>query len=97
MRPLNIKKLQRERGMDFVADCVLDLISDFPNLTPTYQIVDECNKDGVASPGPTNRCIVLLKKKGLIAVHKHPTDKDARKRYIQITPAGLAYLKEWES
>jgi DNA-binding PadR family transcriptional regulator len=82
--------------MDFVADCVLDLMSDFPSAQPTQAIVDECYKDKVSSPATTHRKIAQLKKLGFVQDFVHPQDKDARKSYIQITPEGLAYLNKWE-
>jgi len=96
MRPLRVMGLQKDYGMDFVADCVLDLVSDFPKPTPTQTIVDECHKDKVSSSGTTYRKLAQLKKLGLIKEHAHPEDKDGRKCYIQITDKGLDYLARWE-
>lgn len=96
MRPLKVVAHQRAHGMDFVADCVLDLISDYQEITPTQVVVDECDKDSVSSPGTTHRKLALLKKLGFIAEHKHPSDRDGRKCYIKITPQGMSYLLTWE-
>lgn len=96
MRPLKVLELQRSIGLDFGADCVLDLLSDYPNMTPTQTIVDECLKDKVASPTTTHKKLALLKKVGLVKEVKHPTDKDQRKCYIMLTPKGMEYLNKWE-
>jgi len=96
MRPLRVLSLQREKQLDFVADCVLDLLSDFPKPTATQTIVDECNKDKVSSPATTHKKLAQLKKLGFVGEHVHPNDKDGRKCYIKITDAGVAYLNDWE-
>lgn len=96
MRPLKVVDLQKERHMDFVADCVLDLVSDFPKPTTTQTIVDECLKDGVSSPATTHKKLKQLKKLGLVEEYAHPTDTDTRKRYVKVSPVGLKYLSIWE-
>lgn len=96
MRPLRVLTLQKEHKMDFVSDCVLDLLSDFPKPTPTQTIVDECGKDKIASAATTHRKLALLKQRGFVAEHTHPSDKDGRKCYINITSKGMLYLNEWE-
>jgi Fe2+ or Zn2+ uptake regulation protein len=96
MRPLRVLGLQRQHEMDFVSDCVLDLLSDFPKATPTQTIVDECNKDKVSSPATTHKKLNQLKKLGLIDVVTHPADKDGRKCYIKVSSTGMAYLTKWE-
>jgi len=82
--------------MDFVAVCVLDMLSDFPDPTPTQTIVDECAKDKVASAATTHRKLGTLKAMGLVSEHLHPEDKDGRKCYIKITDTGMKLLNEWE-
>lgn len=82
--------------MDFVADCVLDLLSDYPKATPTQTIVDECNKDKVSSPATTHKKLNALKKLGLVEVIAHPNDKDGRKCYIKVSTKGMDYLTKWE-
>jgi DNA-binding PadR family transcriptional regulator len=96
MRPLRVLSLQRDSQMDFVADCVLDLISDFPKPTPTQTIVDECHKDKVSSSGTTYRKLAQLKKLGLIEEYAHPQDNDGRKCYIKVSAKGMTYLNNWE-
>jgi DNA-binding MarR family transcriptional regulator len=96
MRPLRVLSLHQERGMDFVADCVLDLLSDYPKATPTQTIVDECLKDKVSSPATTHKKLNQLKKLGLVEEYAHPDDKDARKRYIKVSAEGMKYLTQWE-
>ena len=96
MRPLKVLKHQTLHGMDFVADCVLDLISDYTNITPTQVIIDECLKDKVSSQGTTHRKLALLKSLGLVAEHVHPSDGDGRKCFIKVTEKGLRYLITWE-
>ena len=96
MRPLRVLSLQKDNGMDFVTDCVLDLLSDFPKATATQTIVDECNKDKVSSPATTHKKLNMLKKLGLVEVLAHPDDKDGRKCYIKVSAKGMDYLNEWE-
>lgn len=96
MRPLRVLRLQEQRGMDFVADCVLDLVSDFPKPTTTQTLVDECLKDGVSSPATTHKKLQQLKKLGLVEDYAHPQDKDTRKRYVKVSSVGLKYLSMWE-
>ena len=96
MRPLKVLQLQRSRESDFVMDCVLDLLSDFPKPTPTQTIVDECAKDKVSSSATTHKKLGQLKKLGFVREVKHDNDKDGRKCYIQITEGGMAYLSKWE-
>ena len=96
MRPLKVLQMQKETGIDFVADCVLDLLSDYPKATTTQVIVDECHKDKVSSPATTHKKLGLLKKLGLVREITHPDDKDGRKCYIQITEKGMQYLTTWE-
>jgi len=96
MRPLRVLSLQREHDLDFVADCVLDLLSDYPKATPTQTIVDECNKDKVSSPATTHKKLNQLKKLGLVEVFAHPDDKDGRKCYIKVSGKGMSYLTKWE-
>jgi DNA-binding PadR family transcriptional regulator len=96
MRPLRVLSLQKDNGMDFVTDCVLDLLSDFPKATATQTIVDECNKDKVSSPATTHKKLNMLKKLGLVEVLAHPDDKDGRKCYIKVSAKGMDYLTKWE-
>ena len=96
MRPLRVLSLQREHDLDFVADCVLDLLSDFPKATPTQIIIDECAKDKVSSPATTHKKLNQLKKLGLVEVVAHPEDKDGRKCYIKVSKQGMNYLTKWE-
>ena len=96
MRPLRVLSLQKDHETDFVADCVLDLLSDFPKATPTQTIVDECNKDKVSSPATTHKKLNALKKLGLVEVVAHPDDKDGRKCYIKVSSKGMDYLNKWE-
>lgn len=96
MRPLRVLSLQKANGTDFVADCVLDLVSDFPSPTPTQTIVDECQKDRVSSPATTHKKLGQLKKLGFVEEYAHPEDKDGRKCYIKISQAGLDHLYKWE-
>ena len=96
MRPLRVLSLQKDNGMDFVTDCVLDLLSDFPKATATQTIVDECNKDKVSSPATTHKKLNMLKKLGLVEVLAHPDDKDGRKCYIKVSAKGMDYLIKWE-
>jgi len=96
MRPLRVLSLQKDNGMDFVTDCVLDLLSDFPKATATQTIVDECNKDKVSSPATTHKKLNMLKKLGLVEVLAHPDDKDGRKCYIKVSAKGMDYLNKWE-
>ena len=96
MRPLKILQLQKEHALDFVADCVLDLLSDFPKATATQTIVDECAKDKVSSPATTHKKLTQLKKIGFVDVVKHPDDKDGRKCYIKLSSKGMEYLTNWE-
>jgi DNA-binding MarR family transcriptional regulator len=96
MRPLRVLGLHQAQGMDFVADCVLDLLSDYPKATPTQTIVDECLKDKVSSPATTHKKLAQLKKLGLVEEYAHPDDKDARKRYIRVSDRGMIYLTSWE-
>jgi DNA-binding PadR family transcriptional regulator len=96
MRPLRVLNFQREHEMDFVADCVLDLLSDFPKPTPTQTIVDECNKDKVSAPATTHKKLNMLKRLGLVDVHKHLHDNDGRKCYVTVSKKGLEYLNSWE-
>lgn len=96
MRPLRVLGLQREHELDFVADCVLDLLSDFPKATPTQVIVDECFKDKVSSQATTHKKLVQLKKLGLVEEYAHPEDKDGRKCYIRVSKKGMEYLNKWE-
>lgn len=96
MRPLRVLSFQRDHEMDFVADCVLDLLSDFPKATPTQTIVDECSKDKVSSPATTHKKLNMLKKLGLVDVVPHPNDKDGRKCYIKVSAKGMDYLNKWE-
>lgn len=96
MRPLKVLKLHQQTGLDFVAVCVLDLLSDFPKPTPTQTIVDECAKDKVSSAATTHKKLTILKAMGLVAGHVHPEDKDGRKCYIKLTDAGMNFLNNWE-
>jgi len=96
MRPLRVLSLQKDNGMDFVTDCVLDLLSDFPKATATQTIVDECNKDKVSSPATTHKKLNMLKKLGLVEVLAHPDDKDGRKCYIKVSAKGMDCLTKWE-
>jgi Fe2+ or Zn2+ uptake regulation protein len=96
MRPLKVVSLQKAHSMDFVADCVLDLVSDFPKPVPTQTLVDECLKDKVSSPATTHKKLNQLKKLGLVEDFVHPEDKDRRKRFVQISKHGIAYLNKWE-
>lgn len=96
MRPLRVLSFQNQFGMDFVADCVLDLLSDYPKATPTQTIVDECNKDKVSSQATTHKKLTLLKKLGFVEVITHPDDKDGRKCYIKVSQKGMEYLTKWE-
>lgn len=97
MRPLRVLSLQREYGLDNVADCVLDLLSDFPKATATQTIVDECAKDKVSSLATTHKKLAQLKKLGFVEVVDHPSDNDKRKCYIKISSKGMEYLNRWES
>ena len=97
MRPLRVLSLQKDHEMDFVADCVLDLLSDFPKATLTQTIVDECSKDKVASPATTHKKLAQLKQLGMVEDYEHPQDNDGRKRYIKISAKGMKYLNGWES
>ena len=97
MRPLKVLAYQRKKDMDFVADCVLDILSDFPKATLTQTIVDECSKDKVASPATTHKKLAQLKQLGLVEDYAHPHDNDGRKRYIKISADGLKYLNGWEA
>ena len=56
MRPLKVLQMQKEIGTDFVTDCVLDLLSDYPKATTTQVIVDECHKDKVSSAAKNWDC-----------------------------------------
>lgn len=96
MRPLRVMSLQNAHGLEFNTVCVLDMLSDFPTPTRTQLIVDECAKDKVASAATTHKKLGELKKKGLVQEHAHPEDKDGRRCYIQITDAGMTFLKQWE-
>ena len=96
MRPLRVLSLQKEHGLDYVADCVLDLLSDYPKATNTQTIVDECHKDKVSSAATTHKKLGQLKKLGFVREITHPNDKDGRKCYIQITEKGMEYLTSWE-
>jgi DNA-binding MarR family transcriptional regulator len=96
MRPLKILQLQKEHGLDFVADCVLDLLSDFPKATATQTIVDECAKDKVSSPATTHKKLNQLKGMGFVETVDHPNDKDKRKCYIKVSGKGMEYLTNWE-
>jgi len=96
MRPLKVLQMQKEKGMDFVADCVLDLLSDFPKATATQTIVDECAKDKVSSPATTHKKLGQLKKLGLVEEVDHAHDLDKRKTFVRITPKGMEYLSTWE-
>ena len=96
MRPLKVLNLHQQTGLDFVAVCVLDLLSDFPKPTPTQTIVDECNKDRVSSAATTHKKLALLKAFGLVAEHVHPEDKDGRKCYVKVTDTGMKLLNDWE-
>ena len=96
MRPLKILQMQKENNMEFVTDCVLDLLSDYPKATTTQVIVDECSKDRVSSPATTHKKLGQLKKLGFVREITHPDDKDRRKSYIQITEKGMQYLTKWE-
>ena len=96
MRPLKILQLQKEHGLDFVADCVLDLLSDFPKATATQTIVDECAKEKVSSPATTHKKLNQLKKMGFVEAVDHPADKDKRKCYIKVSSKGMEYLTKWE-
>ena len=96
MRPLRVMSLQNEHGLEFKTVCVLDLLSDFPNPTRTQLIVDECAKDKVSSGASTHKKLGELKEKGFVKEHAHAENKDGRRRYIQITDAGMQFLKQWE-
>ena len=96
MRPLRVLSLQREYGLDCVADCVLDLLSDYPKATPTQTIVDECAKDKVSSLATTHKKLAQLKKLGFVEVVDNPHDKDKRKCYIRVSSKGMDYLMKWE-
>lgn len=96
MRPLRVLSLQKDHGLDFVADCVLDLLSDYPKATPTQTIVDECAKDKVSSPATTHKKLNQLKKMGFVEVVDHHADKDKRKCYIRVGSKGMEYLTQWE-
>lgn len=96
MRPLRVLNLQKDHETDFVADCVLDLLSDFPKPTPTQTIVNECSKDKVSAPATTHKKLNMLKRLGLVDVHAHPQDKDGRKCYVKVSPKGMDYLNKWE-
>ena len=96
MRPLRVLQLHNEHGLEFNTVCVLDMLSDFPTPTRTQLIVDECAKDKVASAATTHKKLGELKKKGFVQEHAHPEDKDGRRCYIQITDAGMTFLKQWE-
>ena len=96
MRPLRVLSLQKEHTLDFVADCVLDLLSDYPKATPTQTIIDECLKDGVSSPATTHKKLSHLKKIGFVEVIVPPGDKDKRKCYIKVSGTGIEYLSKWE-
>ena len=96
MRPLRVLSLQKEHELDFVADCVLDLLSDYPKATPTQTIVDECLKDKVSSPATTHKKLNQLKKMGFVEVLDHPSDKDKRKCYVKVSSKGMDYLTKWE-
>jgi len=97
VRPLKIVSLQKRTGMDFVADCVLDLVSDYPKPVPTQTLVDECLKDKVSSPATTHKKLAQLKKLGLVENYNHPEDNDKRKRYVCISTKGISYLAAWEN
>jgi hypothetical protein len=97
MRPLKVLAYQRKEKMDFVADCVLDLLSDFPKATTTQTIVDECSKDKVSSPATTHKKLAQLKDLGMVDDFANPHDNDGRKRYIKISAKGMKYLNGWES
>jgi len=96
MRPLRVLKFQQEHTIDFVSVCVLDMLSDFPNITPTQIIVDECAKDKVSSAATTHKKLAGLKAAGLVKEHQHAEDKDGRKCFIKITDAGMEMLTKWE-
>lgn len=96
MRPLKILQLQREKETDFVMDCVLDLLSDFPKMTSTQTIVDECAKDKVSSPATTHKKLGQLKKLGFVKEVNNPNDNYKRKCFILITDKGMEYLNAWE-
>jgi hypothetical protein len=96
MRPLKVFALQQASAMDFVSDCVLDLLSDFPKPTPTQTIVDECAKDKVSSAATTHKKLNLMKKLGFVDVHTDHKDKDGRKCFITVSKKGLEYLNQWE-
>lgn len=96
MRPLKVLQLQKNSGMDFVADCVLDLLSDYPKATPTQTIIDECHKDKVSSAATTHKKLGQLKKLGFVDEVAHADDKDKRKCYIRVSKKGMEYLTTWE-
>ncbi len=72
MRPLRVLSLQKDNETDFVADCVLDLLSDFPKATPTQTIVEECNKYKVSSPDDKDgrKCYIKVSSKGMEYLNK---------------------------
>jgi DNA-binding PadR family transcriptional regulator len=96
MRPIRVYQLQREFSMEMGADCVLDVLSDFRGPTPTEALVTECHKDKISAPATTYKKLSLLKAKGLVRECNHPSDRDQRKTWIEITEKGLEYLTAWE-
>ena len=96
MRPIRVINLQHKHDIDLVCVGVLDVMSDFPQLTPTQLLVDACQQDKISTPATTHKKLSVLKAKKWIKEVKNPNDNDGRKCYIQITPAGSAFLNEWE-
>ena len=93
MRPIKVLELQNIKGVDLIATCVLDVLSDFKKPIHTQALVDECSQDSVSSPATTNRKIHLLKSKKLI---DSKFIKDKRQILIQVSIMGLKYLNQWE-
>ena len=96
MRPIRVINLQQEHDIDLGCVGVLDVLSDFPNAIPTQMLVDACQQDKIATPATTHKKIAVLKAKKWVKEVKHPSDNDGRRCYIQISPAGSAFLSKWE-
>ena len=96
MRPLNVFKLQADHKMDFVTDCVLDVLSEYEGKTAIHDMVQDCHRIGVASQATTYKKIALLKGLGFVEEVKNPDDDDKRKTFIKVTSKGMDYLRKWE-
>ena len=97
MRPIRVIALQQEHNLDLICVGVLDVLSDFTKPTPTQALIEACQQDKISTPATTHKKIAELKAKKWIQEVKHPTDNDGRKCYIQISPAGMAFLQKWEA